>query len=147
MVAWADEDVLRLDVTMDQIGGVGRVQRLGDRPQEADHIGSHHCAVVHLFGECRALDEPHREIQLTVGLTGVIHRNDVRVIKGRDVLALTSEALTELLISAKARRQHLQRHWTAKAHVFRAVDDGHAANTDDVADAVTAEHRPRRENH
>jgi hypothetical protein len=90
------EDVRRLDVAVDQVlfvGGVEGARRLRDDPDRALGI-----EVPPLFDqpfEVGGADVAHRDIQEAVGLSGLEHRDDVRVVELREPLPLAHEARSE----------------------------------------------------
>ena len=77
--------------------------------------------------------------RLAVVLADVVEGADVRVIeRGRDA-RLAGEAGERLRIAGELGRQQLQRNLPAKAPIFGAIDDAHAAAAELVRDAVVRE--------
>ena len=65
--------------------------------------------LVEQTGEVGAVDVAHRDVELPVGLAGVVDREDVRVIERGRQLALDEEPLAEALVGRQFRREQLQR--------------------------------------
>jgi len=74
----------RLDVAVDDAGGVGRVERVGDLAEQLDRLGDGKRAVaVEPAAQIAALDEAHRDEQLAVLLARVVDGHDRRVVELR----------------------------------------------------------------
>ena len=95
MVVEADEDVLRLDVAMDELDLVRRIERLRDRLEDAQRPRRLELARHDEVLERRAANEAHGDEQRAVDLAGLVDGDDVRVVDGRLDLALAPEALAK----------------------------------------------------
>src|SRR5204862_2293982 len=81
----------------------------------------------------------HRDVeQAVLGLTGVVDRDDARVVEGRRHLRLAQEALPEVGL-ADAGREELQRRLPPEPDVLGAVDDARAATPERFAEAIASE--------
>ena len=87
-----------------------------------------------------ALDERHHVIQQVVGLAGVVHRHDVRMLQATGDLDLAQESLGAEALG-EMRVKHFERDRTVMADVLRAVHRRHAAATDFMRDVVAARER------
>ena len=143
MVAVRNEDVARRDVAMDQALGVRSVEcarnllddRHGSRrgkgpllPDERREIG--------------AIDQPHEDVEPTLGFPGIEHLDDVRVLDGSCQPPLPLEPLAEALVFRQARREELEGTQLAQLHVARPVDDAHPALADERLDPVPGDDAP-----
>jgi hypothetical protein len=131
-VLWAaapgvHQDVARLDVPVDQAGGVRGVQGGGDRGRERRRAPRRQRAVRadhSLEGVAR--HEPHRDELHAVGLAGRVDGDDVRVIDRRHGPGLAHEPHPDRFVA----REQLQRHDPAEALVARLVHRRHPADAD-----------------
>ena len=129
------------------------VQGVGDGGDDADHrIGWHPVRI--LFAEqpadIGAVHMVHRDPQLTVVFTAVVHRDDVRMPqRGRDVGFLLEPAPV-LVVRADLGRQHLQRIVAGQPRMPGQIHLAHTSGTQSPQDRVLGEllavgerHRPR----
>ena len=86
-------------------------------------------------------DEAVREEELAVGLARGVHGEDPRMVDGGREPRLAQEALAERLVARELGRDELQRDRPVERELGGAVDDAHAAATDDAVDAVAGELR------
>ena len=140
MVAVADEDVARLDVAMHEPGVVGSVERRRHLVQQRQRAGPRERAAGDERRERRAADELHRDEQPVVGLDGLVHGDDVRMLERGLHPALAAEALRELLAGAEARVEELQRRLTADRLVRGEIDGRHPTPSEHAVDAVRPDH-------
>src|SRR5262249_13696261 len=69
-----------------------------------------------------SVDDAHREVEPTVGLAGVVHRDHVRVVEAGREPRLPQQALPERLVLGEARREDLEGDVALQALVVGAVD-------------------------
>ena len=97
----------------------------------------HRALGLHDVAERPTLDVLHDDVRqrtvLGLGLAGVVHRDDRRVIQGRGVLRLPPEALLKHRVTGEVGTQDLHSHLTAEPGVVTVMDLGHTA----VAECVT----------
>ncbi len=82
VVVLADQDVARLDITMDEPAPVRRVQtcrRLSDDRNRTSWW--QRAGAAKQLTQVRAFDVAHGDVENTAAFIGVVHRNDVRVIE------------------------------------------------------------------
>ena len=131
-----------LDVAVDDAGGVGGVERIGDLAEQLDRLLA---AAAAPRGDpplqVAALDQAHRDDQLAVLLAGVEDRHHVGVVEAGGEAGLAQEALAEALVVGEVAGDHLQRHRPVERQVRRPVDDPHPAARDQRVDAVPAKGR------
>ena len=105
-VAVGDQDVGRLDVTVDQTGVVGGVQRRGHlldhRDGEAPGPSGLSVSRQHR-PEVATLDEPHVQVEPAVDLAVAVDGDDVRVVDPGGGLRFATEALLEDLVLGHVR--------------------------------------------
>ncbi len=141
-----DQDVGRLHVAVHEAALVRRVERGRDLPDQ--HKGANRleprlgrddpCEVV-------AVDEPHRHVEPTVLLPGVVDRDHVRVLDRGGGLELKPKAGPELFVLGDLGRDHLQRHLALERDMQRAVYDTHPAPARHTANHVVSERGADRE--
>ena len=82
MVVLADQDVARLDITMDEPAPMCRVQACRRVPDDRDGTGGREWAVTaKQLAQVAAFDVAHGDVENAAAFIGVVHRNDVRVIE------------------------------------------------------------------
>ncbi len=73
---------MRLDVAVDDAGVVGGVERFGDLAEQVDcALGLQRPLMVDQFAQVAALDQAHRDDQLTIVLAGVVDRHHGGVLE------------------------------------------------------------------
>ena len=91
-----DQDVVRLDVAVDDAGGVGGVERFGDLAEQGDRPRRRQRPLaVDQPPQVAAGDQPHRHDQLAVDLARVVDRHHRRVVEAGGEPGLAQEALAE----------------------------------------------------
>ena len=78
------------------------------------------------LSEVVALDVPHREVQLPVGVAGGVDRDDVRVIERGGDLRLAEEPVAEAIALRELRHEELEGHLAPEASVLGTVDRSHS---------------------
>ncbi len=137
-VVAGQQDVGRLDVAVDQVVGVGGVERGGHLGEDLVRLADRQRPpVVDEPAHVEAVDVAHGDVEDAVGVgVGLVDRDDVGVLDAGDRPGLQDEALPEPVVDAQHRVEDLQRHPAAQPRVECQVDDGHAALADDVLDVV-----------
>ncbi len=73
---------MRLDVAVDDAGGVSGVERFGNLAEQRDRpLRRQPPLAIDQPAQVAALDEAHRDDQLAVLLAGVVDRHDARVVE------------------------------------------------------------------
>ena len=94
-----DEDIGRLDITVDKPGGMGGVQGRSHRGDNRSRARDGQRALpVHQRPYITAGHIPHRDEQHPIRIAGFEHRDDVLVIHCRRRPGFTNEAVPECLI-------------------------------------------------
>ena len=140
MVVGAEEDVRRLDVAVDQPGGVGRVERGGDLVEHGEHAWRVDGLAAEQPPQVGAVDQGHVQVELPVDLAERVHRHHVRVPQPGGDPRLPSEPGHELGVHPGA-GEPFQGHHAPVDGVVRPVHGAHAALADQLSDAVRAEVR------
>ena len=135
-----DQNVRRLDVAVHETALVRDVEcgryLLHDR--ESTYRLERALASEQRF-QVRTFDEAHRDVELPVGLAGVVDRNHVRVVDRGRQLALAEKPVPKPSIRRQLRRQDLQRNRPIQRHVLRPIDHAHAAPADKRLHAVAGQ--------
>jgi hypothetical protein len=112
-----DEDVRGLHVAVDEPGGVGGVERVGDLAADRDRALGCQRAVVEDRPEVPPLDVAHRDEERVAGLAGLVDGNHVGVVERRGELGLGEEPLAERVIRCESRGDQLQRDTAVEPEV------------------------------
>ena len=127
---------------MQQTATMCVVERVGDRGDDLHHLGGRN-ALWMLIGQqpsgISAVDELHRDPQLTVEITAVIDGDDVPMPQGCHHLGFLVEPLPELLIVADCGAEHLEGLAARQPRVLREIDLAHAPGAQDPHDRVAGE--------
>ena len=119
-----------------------RVERGGDLAEDVQRrLGLEPLRLLEPRLQVDTLDVAHDDEQDAVGFSGLVDRDDVRVIDRRRQMGLALEPLAEARVVRELRRQDLERHVTLETRLHGAVDDAHAAPPDQPLDPVTGEFR------
>jgi hypothetical protein len=142
-----DHDVRRLDVTVDDSGGMRFGQSVGDLRRKANDAVDRHRTVGDDVAQRPPVDELHRDVRRAVLLGNVVNRDDVRVVERRGRACLTLEACESTGVAGELRRKHFDGDVTPQLHMARAMYLAHAPRTDRAEDLVRTEPRSRNEYH
>jgi hypothetical protein len=88
-----------------------------------------------------AADIAHHQVRLAIGDTDVMDRHDVGMLHRGGRAGLHEEPVADLRILEQLGSDHLDRDVPVEVQLPRAVDDTHAASTDDRFDATPSEER------
>ena len=140
-MAAGEHDVLRLDVAVDDAGGVCHGERFRGLGQQPHRIRDGQLARAHEPVPQRfAVDVRHHIIEEPAGLARIEHAEYVRMLQPRGDLDLAAEPL-----GAERRRevgaQHLDRHLAVVLEVFGEIDHRHPALAELALDAVAVGER------
>ena len=135
----AAEDVRRLDVAVDEPGGVRRGQRGRELTPEVDHLArGQPPAPRELLRERLAVDVLHRDEQARLVAAGVVDLHDVRVRDARGEPRLAQEPGPKALVVGQVLREHLERDRPSEHRVVREIDGRHTAAAERALDRVPA---------
>ncbi len=140
-----DQDVRRLDVAMDQAGGVRDVEARTDVLDERDGALGLECTLAtQQRAQVLAVDPLHRDVEEPLVFAGVEHRDDAWMLQQRGDLALPQETLAEPGVGCERRVEHLERHGPPVG-IPREVDGPGGTLTKQRLDPVAGDVRARRE--
>ena len=133
----ADEDVRRLDVAVDEPGGVGEAEGGGDLAGDLGRLLRREVAVgAQDVGERAPVDVLHGDEVGRGVLAPVEHVDDVRVVEVGGRLGLAAEALDEVGVDGELGEQHLDRHLAIEQAVVAEEHVGHPAAPDALQQLV-----------
>ena len=122
-----EQHVARLDVAVDQVGGVGGGQPLGDLPADPQHLRHvERAGPVEPLLERLAGDELHHQVRQRL-LADLVHLHHVLVPDLGRRPGLAQEPLAGRRGGGHLRGQHLHRHDPLEHVVERPEDDAEAA--------------------
>ena len=139
MAAAGDEQIRRLDVAVDDPGGVRGLERVGDLDRERQQQIGLERAPGDAMLQRRPVEELHDEERAAVLLADVVDGADVGVIQRRRGPRLAAESGQRLGIVGEVGRQELQRDEALQPRVLGFVHDAHAAAAQLLDDAVVRE--------
>ena len=134
-----EENIVRLDVSMDHAAFVRVSECVGDIAQCAPRLLDRQCPpIVQALGEVVAGHVRHDEVDESRavriigrrGLVDAVNVNDIRVIELGCRLGLSQKARLDLAAKCQFGRQHLNGNCALQAPIFRSVDDPHSAAPD-----------------
>ena len=127
----ADQDVRRLDVTVDEPGGVGEAEGGGHLAGDLGGLLGGEMAVgTQNVGQRPSVDVLHGDEVGRGVFPPVEHVDNVRMVEVRRRLRLAAEALDEVGVDGELRKEHLDRHLAVEQTVVAEEDVGHAAASD-----------------
>ena len=139
--AFVKQDVLRLDVPMDHILGVRVVEGRGDLPGDAEGLVDRELLLTfEPVAQRFTLDVGHDVEEKAVGLTGVVQRQDVRMIQPGGDLDLSQKPLGPEH-RCQLGPEHLDGHGAVVLQVVGEIDRRHAAAAELVREGVAAGER------
>ncbi|HEY8376784.1 MAG TPA: hypothetical protein VIK91_09860 [Nannocystis sp.] len=135
-----DHDVARLEVAVDQTGGVGGCQAAPGLDEDVDDLRPSARRRVEPGGERHAADELHRHVYTLVGASGLEHGDDVRVRHAGHPLRLADQPQLGVRIGVV---QQLDGDLAVEEVVVGGVHDAHRALAEAIEDREAADPRGR----
>ena len=140
--ACLEEDVVRLDVTMDDASTV----RIGQRPRD---LAQHACGVggwqwptrAESLAKRLALHVAHDEEDEAARFTYAMNGDDVGVRESSGRASLTNKAFARLVCEGQVRRKHLDGDVAIQLHIAREIDHAHPAPAELALERVLASQR------
>ena len=135
-MAFLEQDVFRLDVAVNDVAGMGALQRVGDLAGELDRLAQGQLFLPVQPGPQRLpFDERHDVVEEAGGLAGVVQGQNIGMLQvGRD------PDLPEEPVGAdrgrQLRPQNLDRHRPIVPGIERQVHGGHASLADQPLDGI-----------
>ncbi len=134
--SFRDEDVRRLDVSVNDALGVRGIERVGELAANVQDLLKRQGMPMDAAAKRFALEQLHRDEVPALVHADVVDRADVRVIERRRDSCFPQEPLDVLRRHAVALGQELQRDVPAKPRVLGLIDDAHPAGTELADDAI-----------
>jgi hypothetical protein len=122
-----DEDVLRLDVAVDQTLRVRSIERCSDLADDSDRALRLKRATFEQFMKILAAHQPHIDVEVSVDLTPVVDRDDVRFLEHRRSAGLSLKPSAKPLVTGKLRGQDFQRDRAVLSGVVSLIHLTHTA--------------------
>src|SRR5262249_42316282 len=122
-----DEQVLRLQVTMDDAFGMRGGQSLGDLPRVIDSLSRSDCALFYQFAQLLAFEQFGDDIGRAFMRADVVNREDVRVVERRGGAGFLLEAAQAIRIPGELGGQQLDGDLATESRVFGQIDLAHPA--------------------
>ena len=129
----------RFQVAVNDAGGVGRFESLGDLAGNRDRFFGRHRSPFDAFGQVFARGAFHdQEMQPVIGLQAV-DRGDGGMVQRRQRAGFAMKAGQALVVLGEVVGQDFQRHLTSEFGVARQIDGSHAAFAEFAEDFVVRE--------
>jgi hypothetical protein len=125
-----DEDIRGLDVAVDDLARMRRVQRVCHLNRDVDEHVHRHRFSVDQVAERLAFEQLHGDELRALELVDLVDGADVRVVQRRRRARFTQKPTDRLLVADPVRGQELERDRARELGVFRFVHDAHAAGTE-----------------
>jgi hypothetical protein len=142
-VAVGDQDVRRLEVSVDEIGTVRSEQAETGVAKQRDDLGPGPWVRDHPFLKRPSPDVLHGDEQLVPVPVDVVHGDDVGVAELRHRLGFAEDPSMQFGVGPSAGDHPLDRHLTTEARIVGPVDLTHAPGPHDLEDHVATELRSR----
>ena len=128
---------------------VAEVQRLAGVGDDLDRAAGRDGAVgAHDVAKGDAVDVLHDDVRHRtgggLGLAGVVHADDRRMVQRGGILGLPAKAHEEARVARQVGAQDLDRDVAVQSHVTREVDFGHPAHSEDLPEFVAVRQNLRR---
>ena len=136
MVALGDENIRRLNVAMDNVLGVGRLERVGNFNRQTQKQSQFDGTEGDAVFQRRPFQKLHRDERLIVVLANFINRADVGMVQRGSGAGFTPEAFERLCVVGEFVRKKLQSDEAPELGVFGFVDDSHPAAAQLVHNAI-----------
>jgi len=122
--------VLRLEVPVQDLGGVGDLQRLGHRQPDPQRLPQAEPVLLQALPQRLALEVLQRHVGPALVLAHGVDRDDVRVVELGGGAGLEQEALDGVAGPEGLGADQLQRHLAAQLGVAGQIDLGHPTPVD-----------------
>ena len=121
----ADLDVGWFEIAMDDAGGVGGVEGIGNLLSDSQRLWERDCTTAYPSVQAVALDELEHEGWCGAAQFKTVDRTDVRVIERGEESRLAFEACHAIGVNCAHRRQDLQGDVAIERRVASAIDLAH----------------------
>ena len=142
VTALGDENVCRLDVTVNDALGMRGVQPVGDVYCEYKKLFQFQRLPLNLVLQSHAVEKLHADERFAIFLAEVVNRADIGVVKRRGGLCFALKSAQNHGIAGHVVRQKFQRDKAVQASVFGLVDNTHSAAAELFRDAVVRKGLP-----
>jgi len=145
VAAGGDEKIGGLDVAMDDAGGVGGVEAVGNLDAPIEERFDVERAAGDIVFQSLAVEKFHGDEVAAFEFVNFVDGANIRVIQGGGGLRFTLETFQSLRVAGEIFGEKFERDEAAELGVFGFVDDAHSAAAEFFQDAVVgdglADHR------
>ncbi len=128
--------IFRLNITMNNSGGVSGLESGGDLNNDFQRVGNLDSARAHCFPQGLALDKLRREKMNALIIAEFKNSQNIRMIQSGSGVCLAFKAQQSFGISGNFFGQNFKRNPAAQTAVFRQIDFAHSARANLLNDAV-----------
>ncbi len=121
---------------MNDAGGVGRIQRVGQLREDAGDLPNRHLTVRDARGQGFARVVGHGDERLAGMVADLVHRRDVGMIERAGGARLAQQAGRGFRIMDRSRRKKFERDPPFEFRIFGQIHRAHAAGADVADDPV-----------
>ena len=134
-----DEDIGRLNVTMDDALGMCRIEGIRDLHADITDGFEPQRLAFDAVLQGYAIEELHRDERLVPGLANLVNGANVGVIQSRCSTSLAAETFQRFCVLGDIIRKEFQGNKATELHVFGLVNNTHAAAAEFFQDAVVGD--------
>ena len=124
---------------MDDAAVVGVLERVGELDAEAEHAGERRRVASEVGGQQPALDQLHRDVDLSFGFSHVVDCADVRMIQRGCGSGFVQQSASGAVVAEGFGGEDFERDVTIEPGVARAKYDPHSAFAQLVDDSIWTE--------
>jgi hypothetical protein len=135
-----DLDVRGLQIAVDDVLPVRRLERFRDLEGDANGVRQRKRTVDQALGNGRSLHELEHEGRQAIEIFEAVDSRDVRMIQRGEDLRFPGKTHEPIRIVRESRREYLDRDVAIQLHIARAIDLAHATHAEQRVNGVRADH-------
>jgi hypothetical protein len=135
----SDEDIRRLDISVNDAFGVRRIERVGNLYAVCQQRLKIEWTALDAMLQGRAIQVFHRDKSFAVLLANIVNGADVGMVQGRGRLRFPLKSRQHLRVRGHIVGQEFQGDEPPQARILRLVDDSHAAAAEHLYDAIVGD--------
>src|SRR4051812_35018142 len=136
VIAFGDENIRRLNVAMDNVLGVRRLERVCNFNRQTQKQSKFNRTEGDAVLQRRPFQKLHRDERLIVVLSNFVNRADVGMVQRGSCSGFTPEAFERLYVVREFVRKKLQGYEASELGVFGFVNDSHPTAAQLVHNAI-----------
>ena len=141
LALWGDDDVRRLQISMNDSRGVRSRQSGGHLAGIGDDLGYREWSTLDPLFQRFATAVRHGDERTALPVANLVDGFDVRVIERACCLRLANQTFLRMPIAGRALGEELERHLPVKPEILGEIDGAHAARAERFENAVVGDRR------